>query len=34
MNGPELLDDRSSVTKIDDLQESPERALDYIFGDR
>jgi hypothetical protein len=28
------LDDRSSVTKIDDLQDSPERAVDYIFGDR
>lgn len=32
--GPELLDDRSSVLVIADLQESPELALDFVFGDR
>ena len=31
--GPELLDDRSSVLKIEGLDERPERALDYVFGD-
>lgn len=33
ISGPELLDDRSSVLIIDDLQERPELALDYLFGD-
>lgn len=31
--GPELLDDRSSVLVIGDLQESPELIWDTIFGD-
>lgn len=34
ISGPSLLDDRSSVLTIGDLQESPERALDYVFGDK
>ena len=34
IQGPELLDDRSSVTKIGDLKLSPERFTDYVFGDR
>jgi hypothetical protein len=34
VTGPELLDDRSSVLVIDGLDERPERALDYVFGDR
>lgn len=34
ISGPALLDDRSSVLVIDDLQERPELALDYIFGDK
>lgn len=34
IHGPELLDDRSSVLVIDDLQTRPELAFDYIFGDR
>lgn len=29
-----LLDDRSSVLVIGDLKQHPERALDYIFGDK
>ena len=33
ITGPELLDDRSSVLVIGDLQESPELALDFVFGD-
>ncbi len=33
IQGPELLDDRSSVLVIDDLKDRPELALDYIFGD-
>lgn len=33
-SGPPLLDDRSSVLVIEDLQEHPERAVDAIFGDR
>lgn len=33
ISGPELLDDRSSVLVIGDLQERPELAFDYIFGD-
>lgn len=32
--GPQLLDDRSSVLVIDDVQSKPERALDFVFGDR
>lgn len=31
--GPELLDDRSSVQVIRDLQDRPELAWDYVFGD-
>ena len=34
VQGPVLLDDHSSVTKIGDLTDSPELAVDYIFGDR
>jgi tetratricopeptide (TPR) repeat protein len=34
ITGPVLLDDRSSVLVIGDLKNHPERALDYIFGDR
>jgi hypothetical protein len=34
INGPELLDDRSSVLVIDDLKNRPELAFDYIFGDK
>ncbi len=34
ITGPELLDDRSSVLVIDDLQSRPELAFDYVFGDR
>ena len=34
IQGPVLLDDHSSVTKIGDLTDSPELAVDYIFGDR
>ena len=34
VQGPMLLDDHSSVTKIGDLTDSPELAVDYIFGDR
>ena len=33
INGPELLDDRSSVMVIEGLKEQPELARDYIFGD-
>ena len=33
ISGPSLLDDRSSVLVIDDLQANPERALDFVFGD-
>ncbi len=32
--GPALLDDRSSVLVIGDLQQSPEQVWDYILGDR
>lgn len=32
--GPALLDDASSVLVISDLQEHPEKAWDYILGDR
>ena len=34
INGPQLLDDRSSVLVMDDLQSKPERTLDFVFGDR
>jgi len=34
ITGPELLDDRSSVLVITDLQNRPELAGDYIFGDK
>lgn len=34
ISGPELLDDRSSVLVIDDLNGRPELAFDYIFGDK
>ncbi len=34
INGPALLDDRSSLLVIKDLNESPELAMDYVFGDR
>ncbi len=34
ITGPELLDDRSSVLVIKDVKDSPELALDYVFGDR
>ena len=33
-SGPDLLDDRSSVMVIADLQSRPELALDYVFGDK
>jgi len=33
-SGPALLDDRSSVLVIGDVQQSPEQVWDYIFGDR
>jgi len=33
ITGSELLDDRSSVLVISDLQKSPELALDFVFGD-
>jgi hypothetical protein len=33
ISGPALLDDRSSVMVIGDLQSKPEMALDYVFGD-
>ena len=33
ISGPELLDDRSSVLVIGDVKNSPELALDYVFGD-
>ena len=32
--GPDLLDDRSSVMVIADLQSNPELALDYVSGDK
>jgi len=32
--GPELLDDRSSLRALAELQEHPERAGDLVFGDR
>ncbi len=32
--GPDLLDDRTSVMIIGDLQSKPELALDYVFGDK
>lgn len=34
IDGPVLLDDRSSLLVIKDLRESPELALDHVFGDR
>lgn len=34
ITGPTLLDDRSSVLVIGDLKNHPERAFDYIFGDK
>jgi protein O-mannosyl-transferase len=34
IHGPELLDDRSSVMVIKELEKSPELAWDYVFGDR
>jgi len=34
ISGPELLDDSSSVMVIGDLKEKPERAYDYVFGDK
>ncbi|NND66092.1 MAG: hypothetical protein HKN19_00770 [Halioglobus sp.] len=34
IDGPALLDDRSSVLVIKNLKDSPELARDYIFGDR
>jgi len=34
ISGPVLLDDRSSVLVIGDLKSQPERALDYVFGDK
>lgn len=34
ISGPVLLDDRSSVLVIGDLKSHPERAFDYIFGDK
>ncbi len=34
IQGPALLDDRSSVLVIDDLKNRPELAFDYIFGDK
>lgn len=34
VSGPVLLDDRSSVLVIGDLKRHPERAFDYIFGDK
>lgn len=34
IEGPSMLDDRSSVMVIADLKESPELAMDYVFGDR
>ncbi|MAT94694.1 MAG: hypothetical protein CME59_19145 [Halioglobus sp.] len=33
-DGPEMLDDRSSLLVIDDLRAQPELAWDYVFGDR
>ena len=34
ISGPELLDDRSSVLVMDDLNHHPELAFDYVFGDK
>ena len=34
IDGPELLDDRSSLLVIKDLKDAPELAMDYVFGDR
>ena len=33
INGPVMLDDRASVTVLDDLDDNPEYALDFIFAD-
>lgn len=33
IDGPSLLDDRSSVLVIGDLRETPDQAMDYVFGD-
>lgn len=33
INGPVMLDDRASVTVLDELDDNPEYALDYILGD-
>ncbi|NQX88061.1 MAG: hypothetical protein HRT77_05315 [Halioglobus sp.] len=34
VSGPALLDDRSSVLVLQDLEERPEYAWDYVFGNR
>ncbi len=34
IHGPELLDDRTSVAVLVELQDNPERAWDFVFGDR
>ena len=33
IQGPELLDDRSSILVIEDLENNRERAWDYVIGD-
>ena len=32
IQGPELLDDRSSILVIEDLENNRERAWDYVIG--
>lgn len=34
ISGPELLDDRTSIAVLQELGGNPERALDYVWGDK